>query len=74
MRKWYLAAAAVGLIIILLSVPLGEWYGNIYLRLSEGMEMERYIMIQKAAITSFQIIGGIISLLSGVGYFLRWKR
>ncbi|MCM1543618.1 MAG: hypothetical protein NC121_20530 [Blautia sp.] len=71
MRKWYLTVVAVGLIIILLSMPLGEWYGNIYLRLSEGMYVEQIIMLKKAAITSFQIIGGIISLLSGVGYFFK---
>ncbi|MCM1145279.1 MAG: hypothetical protein NC407_11275 [Lachnoclostridium sp.] len=71
MKKEHLAGVVVGLIIILLSVPLGGWYGNIYLRLSDGMEVERYIMIEQKSIDIFQIIGGIISLLFGIGYFVR---
>ncbi|MCM1092062.1 MAG: hypothetical protein NC092_08725 [Butyrivibrio sp.] len=67
MKKMYIAGVVVGLIIVLFSVPLGEQYGAIFLRLCEGMETERFLLLSEQAISSFQIIGGIVSLLAGIG-------
>ena len=66
MKKCYIVGVVIGLLILFFSVPLGELYGGIYLLLSGGMESERYIMLSQSAITSIQIIGGIVSALCGI--------
>lgn len=66
MKTRYVAGIAVGIVILLLSVPLGDWYGSIYLILCGGMETERYLMLTQSAIHGFQMIGALVGLLSGI--------
>lgn len=66
MKKPSIRGIIAGIIILLLAVPLGDWYGFIYLMFSGDMHTERYIMLCQSAVTSFQIIGGIVAVLSGM--------
>ncbi len=70
MKKHCIAGIIIGVLILFLSVPLGELYGGAYCLFSGIMEQERYLMLSQSAITAIQMIGGIVSLLCGMTYIL----
>lgn len=66
MNKKYIIGIAAGVLLLILAIPLGELYGKAYITIGNGMAVEQYIMLMKRAIVSFQIVGGLISGLSGL--------
>jgi len=66
MNKKYIIGIATGVLLLILAIPLGELYGKAYITIGNGMAVEQYIMLMKRAIVSFQIVGGLISGLSGL--------
>ena len=68
MKKGYLIGIFTGFVLLLLAMPLGELYGKIFTDIGTGMVAEQYTMLMKQVIISFQIIGTLISTLSGLAY------
>ncbi len=66
MNKKYIIGIATGVLLLILAIPLGELYGKAYITIGNGMAVEQYIMLMKRVIVSFQIVGGLISGLSGL--------
>ena len=71
MEKQYVVWVFIGILIVFFAIPLGELYGGVYLQISGGMETERLLVLTHSAVNSFQIIGGIISILSGIAYICK---
>ena len=60
-RKWIVFA--LGLVIIMLAVPLGNGESILILRLAGGsMDTSKYVAILDGCIRGFQIFGAMISL------------
>lgn len=74
MGKKYIIGILLGFLLIILAMPLGELYGNAYITIGNGMAVEQYTMLQERAIVSFQIVGGVVSALSGLALIFSEKR
>lgn len=74
MSKKYIIGVLVGFLLVILAMPLGELYGNAYITIGNGMAVERYTMLLERAIVSFQLVGGVISALSGLALIFSEKR
>lgn len=74
MKKGYIVGILAGFVLLLLAMPLGELYGTAYISIGNGMATEQYIMLMERAIISFQIIGGLISGLSGIAFIFDNKK
>jgi hypothetical protein len=68
-----LIGIAAGFALLLLAMPLGQKYADIYLNIVTVMDMEKYVVLMERAIGSFKIIGVLISALSGLAYIFADK-
>lgn len=74
MNKKYIVGIASGILLLIFAMPLGELYVNAYITIGSGILTEQYTMMMERAIISFQIIGGLVSGLSGLaGIFFNKK-
>ena len=64
---------AAGFALLLLAMPLDQKYADIYFNIVTVMDMEKYVVLMERAIGSFQIIGVLISALSGLAYIFAGK-
>jgi len=55
----------------MLTMPLGELYGKAYITIGNRMAVDQYTMLMERAIVSFQLVGGLISALSGLAYIFK---
>ena len=74
MNKKFIVGIFVGFLLVLLAMPLGELYGKTYITIGNGMAVEQYTMLMERAIVSFQIVGGMISMLSGLAFIFWGKK
>ena len=74
MNMKYGLGIAAGFLLILLAMPLGELYGKAYITIGSGMPTDQYIMLMERAIVSFQLVGGLISAISGLAFIFKEKR
>ncbi len=74
MNKKYVIGFIIGIITLLFSVPLGGVLGDYIIHSpSTILVAEEYIMLKEKVVISIQIIGGIVTLLSGIGITFRLK-
>ncbi len=71
MNKIYIFGVIAGFLLVILAMPLGELYGLTYITIGNGMAVEQYTMLMERAIVSFQLMGGLISALSGLAYIFK---
>lgn len=50
-----------GVLILLLAPMLGTYLADFYLRLTEGMETEKFLCILEGCICSIQVLGALIT-------------
>lgn len=74
MNKTFIIGVLVGFLLVILEMPLGGLYGKAYITIGNGMAVEQYAMLLERAIISFQIVGGIISVLSGLAFIFGGKK
>ena len=74
MSKKYIIGILVGFLLLILAMPLGELYGKAYITIGSGMAVEQYTMLMERAIVSFQIVGGVLSSLSGLALLFSGKK
>ena len=72
MNKKYIFGFLIGILILLFAMPLGELYGA-YIMPDTILVAEEYNMLKERAIISIQIIGTIITTLSGIGITFKLK-
>ena len=70
-NKKYIFGVIVGFLLVMLAMPLGELYGKAYITIGNGMAVDRYTMLMERAIVSFQLVGGLVSALSGLAYIFK---
>ena len=73
MNKKFIVGVLVGFLLVILAMPLGELYGKAYITIGNGMAVEQYTMLLERAVVSFQIVGGMLSMLSGLA-FIFWDK
>ena len=66
MRKYSIGISIAGVLLLLMAPMLGTYLAGFYLRLTDGMETEKFLRIIDGGIRSFQIIG---TLITGYGLF-----
>ena len=71
MGRKAMAAAAVGSGLLLLAVPLGSGYAELYLRCIGGAETAAYWLAMEGATRSFQVLGGVLLALGGAAWLLQ---
>ena len=74
MNKKFIIGVLGGLLLVILAMPLGELYGKAYITIGNGMAVEQYTMLLERTIVSFQIVGGMISMLSGLAFIFWGKK
>lgn len=72
MNKKYIVGFLIGILILLFAMPLGELYGA-YIKPDTILVAEEYNMLKERAIISIQIIGTIVTTLSGIGITFKLK-
>lgn len=72
MKKKYIIGVLLGFLIVLLAVPLGNIFGMLFLTM--GKNIEKYNIQLERTIVSFQIVGGILSGLSGLAFVFSDKK
>lgn len=53
------------------NVKQSELYGKAYITIGNRMAVGQYTMLMERAIVSFQLVGGLISALSGLAYIFK---
>ena len=74
MNNKYYIGMLIGFVVLILAMPLGELYGNVYIQIGSGMITEQYVMLMERAIVSFQIAGALIAALSGLALIFAGKK
>ena len=65
MKEWYPAGLVGGLLLILLSAPLGLFWAQVWLRMAGGLETQQY---------HIQLIGGLAAGLCGFEWLFRREK
>ena len=71
MKEWYPAGLVGGLLLILLSAPLGLFWAKVWLRMAGGLETQQYHILILCCAAGFQLIGGLAAGLCGFGWLFR---
>lgn len=74
MKNKYIVGIIIGFLVIFFAVPMGFSCGDSILQLSGSMNTNSFMIMQEKFITSFQIIGGMISGLSGIAWIFSNKK
>ena len=74
MKNKYIVGIIIGFLVIFFAVPMGFSYGDSILQLSGSMNTNSFMIMQEKFVTSFQIIGGMISGLSGIAWIFSNKK
>lgn len=61
MRKYTIGITVAGVLLLLLAPMLGTYLADLYLRLTDGMETDKFLCIVEGCIHSMQILGGIVT-------------
>lgn len=63
---------AVGMVILLFATSIGTGITHSLLQRLGGMDTSEYEIILKANILTYQIAGGVLAFLGGLGFIFAW--